>query len=124
MSPKDLIDLCHDDKFGELSDKKLQNEKRKSFTRQESEENRSPNACITGCSNSSVLDQCGSPLDESSHQSGPSLCPAPICRQFWKAGNYEIVQRERYKTANQSNKLSIVYHKENSFCSSVFPLCF
>ncbi|KAK6148355.1 hypothetical protein DH2020_019267 [Rehmannia glutinosa] len=29
------------------------------------------------------------PIDDSSLCSTSSICPAPICRQFWKAGNYD-----------------------------------
>lgn len=56
--------------------------------RQESEENRSSNVLSTGQSGSSILDQGQSPVDDSSLSSTSPTCPAPLCRQFWKAGNY------------------------------------
>ena len=58
-------------------------------TRQEFEENRSSNALSTGHSNSSILDQGQSPVDDTGLSSTSPICQAPICRQFWKAGNYD-----------------------------------
>lgn len=52
--------------------------------RQEFQENRTSNALSTGHSNSSILDQRQSPLDDACLSS-----TSPICRQFWKAGNYD-----------------------------------
>lgn len=57
--------------------------------RQESEDNRSSNAISTGQSSSSVLEQGQSPVDDSGVSSASTICSAPICRQFWKAGNYD-----------------------------------
>ncbi|KAL6524491.1 Protein MICRORCHIDIA 6 [Orobanche hederae] len=37
----------------------------------------------------SFLDQEHAPTDDPSFCSTSSICPAPICRQFWKAGNYD-----------------------------------
>lgn len=58
-------------------------------TRQEFEEDRSSNALSTGHSNSSILDQGQSPVDDTGLCSTSPICQAPICRQFWKAGNYD-----------------------------------
>ncbi|KAF3437007.1 hypothetical protein FNV43_RR19760 [Rhamnella rubrinervis] len=58
-------------------------------TGQEFEENGSPNALSTGHSNSSILDQGQSPVDDTGLSSTSPISQAPICRQFWKAGNYD-----------------------------------
>lgn len=59
------------------------------YMREESEENRGSSALSTGPLGRSVLDQEESPVDESSLCSTSPICSAPLCRQFWKAGNYE-----------------------------------
>ncbi|KAF9671629.1 hypothetical protein SADUNF_Sadunf12G0067500 [Salix dunnii] len=59
------------------------------FKRQESEESRSLIALSTGQSNSIVLEHGQSPLDDSGISFASTICPAPLCRQFWKAGNYD-----------------------------------
>ncbi|KAJ6761429.1 ZINC FINGER CW-TYPE COILED-COIL DOMAIN PROTEIN 3 [Salix koriyanagi] len=59
------------------------------FKRQKTEENRSLIALTTGQSNSIVLERGKSPLDDSSISFASTICPAPLCRQFWKAGNYD-----------------------------------
>uniref|UniRef100_A0A7C9EZF9 Uncharacterized protein n=2 Tax=Opuntia streptacantha TaxID=393608 RepID=A0A7C9EZF9_OPUST len=53
----------------------------------ESGDNRSSNRSSTGESGSSILE---SPAEATS-LSGLPVCPAPICRQFWKAGNYNDI---------------------------------
>ncbi|GKV37259.1 hypothetical protein SLEP1_g45310 [Rubroshorea leprosula] len=49
---------------------------------QEYEENGGRDGCSTWYGDSHFLDAGGSP-------GAPALCARPICRQFWKAGNYE-----------------------------------
>lgn len=117
MSSIDIVDLSSDDECGELPLKAVKLEpvvvgnriqqkeskfqqknkiqkkgsKHQSEThckRQESEENRSSNVLSTGQSGSSILDQGQSPVDDSSLSSTSPTCRAPLCRQFWKAGNY------------------------------------
>ncbi|KAK9995747.1 hypothetical protein SO802_020433 [Lithocarpus litseifolius] len=111
MSTIDIVDLSSDDESEDLNVKavklepgivggrvqqkeikpqlvKLQTSKTQ-YRRQESEENRSSNALSTGQSNSSILDQGQSPLDDTSLSSSSPICPAPLCRQFWKAGSYD-----------------------------------
>lgn len=51
--------------------------------------NRCSNVLSAGHSCSSILDQVLSPADDSGLTSPSPLCPAPVCRQFWKAGNYD-----------------------------------
>lgn len=63
-------------------------------TRQENKEednnNGSLHASNTGNSNSSIiLDQGQSPVEDTGLSSTLSMSPAPVCRQFWKAGNYD-----------------------------------
>ncbi|KAG8378827.1 hypothetical protein BUALT_Bualt07G0025300 [Buddleja alternifolia] len=40
-------------------------------------------------SGANVSEQEQSPIDDSGLCSTSSICPAPICRQFWRAGNYD-----------------------------------
>lgn len=54
--------------------------------------NSSSNLVGVSQSGSSVLEQGCCVDDESSPSFSPSLCPPPVCRQFWKAGNYEMEQ--------------------------------
>ncbi|XP_022134904.1 protein MICRORCHIDIA 6 isoform X2 [Momordica charantia] len=49
--------------------------------------NRCSNVLSAGHSCSSILDQVLSPADDSGLTSPSPLCPAPVCRQFWKAGS-------------------------------------
>ncbi|KAJ0048519.1 hypothetical protein Pint_15486 [Pistacia integerrima] len=111
MSCRDIVDLISDDEAGPVDVKAVKlepdsvgstflqkynhnqtSEHRKSKTqprRQESEENKSSNALSAGQSSNSVLEQGQSPVDDTGISSTSSICPAPLCRQFWKAGNYE-----------------------------------
>lgn len=57
--------------------------------RQDSEENISSNAPSTGHSISSVLEQGLSPVDDTGLSYLSPISAAPVCRQFWKAGNYD-----------------------------------
>ncbi|XP_011040469.1 PREDICTED: MORC family CW-type zinc finger protein 3-like isoform X3 [Populus euphratica] len=57
--------------------------------RKESEETRSLNALSIGQSNSIVLEHGQPPVDDSGISFASTICPAPLCRQFWKAGNYD-----------------------------------
>lgn len=50
-------------------------------------DNRSSNPVSTGKSGSSILESSA----DATSLSGSPVCPAPICRQFWKAGNYDDV---------------------------------
>uniref|UniRef100_A0A1J3IRV9 MORC family CW-type zinc finger protein 4 n=1 Tax=Noccaea caerulescens TaxID=107243 RepID=A0A1J3IRV9_NOCCA len=52
---------------------------------QDSEENR---GSIGGQSSTSVVDQVRTPPEDGGVTSSSTICPAPVCRQFWKAGNY------------------------------------
>lgn len=111
MSTIDIVDLSSDDESEDLNVKAVKLEpgivggrvqqkeikpqllkhqtSKTQYRRQESEENRSSNALSTGQSNSSILDQGQSPLDDTSLSSSSPICPAPLCRQFWKAGSYD-----------------------------------
>ncbi|KAL6493512.1 Protein MICRORCHIDIA 6 [Orobanche gracilis] len=55
------------------------------------ETQKSGRSTIIGTPNSgaSVSERKQSPIDETSFCSTSALCPPPICRQFWKAGNYD-----------------------------------
>ncbi|KAF5476770.1 hypothetical protein F2P56_003473 [Juglans regia] len=84
---------------------KLQSETQ--FKRQESEENRSSNILSAGQSCSSILDQGQSPVDDSSLSSTSPTCPAPLCRQFWKAGNYNDGLGSKVSLQNGKNYLLV-----------------
>ncbi|CAN4100521.1 unnamed protein product [Withania somnifera] len=43
----------------------------------------------TGHCGTTLLDKEHSPVDASSLFSMSAICPAPLCRHFWKAGNYD-----------------------------------
>lgn len=58
-------------------------------TRQDADENISCSAPSTGHSNSSVLEQGPSPIDDTGISYASSICAAPLSRQFWKAGSYD-----------------------------------
>lgn len=53
------------------------------------EENFSGSVPSTGHSNSSVLEQGPSPIDDTGISYASPLCAAPLSRQFWKAGSYD-----------------------------------
>lgn len=112
MSSSDIVNLCSDDENGEADVKPLELEPNiikgeiqllqshetpqaqyqlfKTHCRmQELEENRDSNALSTGQSSISILDQGQSPMDDTSLSSTSPVGPAPLCRQFWKAGNYD-----------------------------------
>lgn len=111
MSTIDIVDLSSDEESEDLNVKAVKLEpgivggrvqqkeikpqlvkhqtSKTQYRRQESEENRSSNALSTGQSNSSILDQGQSPIDDTSLSSSSPICPAPLCRQFWKAGSYD-----------------------------------
>ncbi|PIN20254.1 MORC family ATPase [Handroanthus impetiginosus] len=57
--------------------------------RHETEQSRRSTILNTPSNGASILDQEHPPIDDSSFCSTSSICPAPICRQFWKAGNYD-----------------------------------
>jgi hypothetical protein len=111
MSFIDIVDLSSDDECGHLDAKAVKLElgiaggtiqqkeneaqlvkcqKSKTQCRgQESEESRSSNSLNNGKSSSRILDRGQSPLDDTRLPSTSPMCPAPLCRQFWKAGNYD-----------------------------------
>ncbi|KAK2663722.1 hypothetical protein Ddye_002296 [Dipteronia dyeriana] len=111
MSCRDIVDLDSDDEAGREDVKAVKlkpdsvggsnqqkyyhkaqasvNLKSKTLPRrQDSEENRSSNALSAGQSGSSILEQGQSPVDDTGISSTSSIGPAPLCRQFWKAGSY------------------------------------
>ncbi|CAL8989629.1 unnamed protein product [Prunus brigantina] len=111
MTLTDIVDLSSDDELGEADVKPVklepglvarklqQNENNKALLAKhqksktpcairEPEENRSSNALSTGHSSSSILDQGQSPVDDTGLSYTSPLSPAPLCWQFWKAGNY------------------------------------
>ncbi|KAJ4840194.1 hypothetical protein Tsubulata_002943 [Turnera subulata] len=73
--------------------------------RQEYDENRSSNALSSGQSTSSVLEQGRSPVEDNGVSSSSTIGPAPLCRQFWKAGNYD--DGNSSKVTHQISRLEI-----------------
>ena len=130
MNCIDIVDLSSDEELGEVDVKpvklepgtvvstiKQQNNHRvqpvkllKSKTqprKQASQENKSSNnALSTGQSSSSILEQGQSPGDDTGISSTSAVSPAPICRQFWKAGSYEGGLGSKVKL--QSMQLSVI----------------
>ncbi|XP_057442925.1 protein MICRORCHIDIA 6 [Lotus japonicus] len=128
MSTREIVDLTSDDeseKAGPVTAKlgtdfvtgtkqqiethkgRLAKHKPSRATRQDSEENRSSNCPSTGNSNSSVLEQGLSPIDDTGISYASSICAAPLCRQFWKAGNYDIGPRSTVTVQNAKNYLHV-----------------
>ncbi|CAI0547389.1 unnamed protein product [Linum tenue] len=75
--------------------------------KQDSEENRSSTTLNTAQSCSSVLEQGQSPVDDTGISSTSTLCPAPLCRQFWKAGNYSDAQGSKVNLQNGKTYLHV-----------------
>ncbi|XP_030458256.1 protein MICRORCHIDIA 6-like isoform X2 [Syzygium oleosum] len=87
---------------------KVQLQKPKSLLeRQESGEERSSNALSTGHSGTSVLDQAQSTLDDTGLSSMSTICPAPLCRQFWKSGSYDNGHSAKISIQNGRNYLHV-----------------
>ncbi|EOA39860.1 hypothetical protein CARUB_v10008534mg [Capsella rubella] len=71
---------------------------------QDSEENR---GSIGGQSSTSVVDQVRSPADDAGVTSSSTICPAPVCRQFWKAGTYTDELSSKSQQPNGRNYLHV-----------------
>uniref|UniRef100_A0A803PAA8 Morc S5 domain-containing protein n=1 Tax=Cannabis sativa TaxID=3483 RepID=A0A803PAA8_CANSA len=122
----EVVDLSNDDERGELdveviklkphlvrstlqSDKnsKVQLSKHQMlktmYSRHESEVE-SPNVSRTS---HSMLDQRQSPMENACLSSTLSMSSAPICRQFWKAGNYNNALGSKVALQNGKNYLQV-----------------
>ncbi|WVZ21427.1 hypothetical protein V8G54_008749, partial [Vigna mungo] len=97
MGPTEIVDLSSDDesetvclKAVKLEGDFVTDKRYQSYTtRQDSEENLSSTGPSTGHSNSSVLEQGPSLVDDTGISYVSPIGAAPLCRQFWKAGNYD-----------------------------------
>ncbi|KAK2981552.1 hypothetical protein RJ640_027977 [Escallonia rubra] len=129
MSPARFVDLCSDDEIGDSGGKDVQKrsrsvletpeskwsgevknpcqESKKQCARQGFKDNRSSTVLSTSQSNSCIFRQGCSPVEESSPSSWTSIRPAPICRHFWKAGEYDAEQCTKAPTQNGRNHLRI-----------------
>ncbi|XP_060170555.1 protein MICRORCHIDIA 6-like isoform X2 [Lycium barbarum] len=58
-------------------------------------------------SGATVLDKEPSPIDASSLESMSPICPAPLCRQFWRAGNYDSGLISKSSSKNGASFLRI-----------------
>ncbi|XP_027190365.1 protein MICRORCHIDIA 6-like isoform X2 [Cicer arietinum] len=76
-------------------------------TRQDADENISYSAPSTGHSNSSVLEQGPSPVDDTGISYASSICAAPLSRQFWKAGSYDDAVGSRITVKDGKNYLHV-----------------
>lgn len=73
--------------------------------RQESPANGGANALNNNHNNSSILGQVGSSTNGSAL--GSRLPPAPLSRQFWKAGNYDDTQASKLQPQSGQNRLRV-----------------
>lgn len=114
MTSLEVVDLCSDDELGVLDVKTAKLEPdmagstmqlkdnnqvhlakhqlpKSKCRNQERVENRVPNALSSDHSSTatSVLEQGQSPVNDPSISCTSLLCPAPLNRQFWKAGSYD-----------------------------------
>ncbi|XP_017216539.1 protein MICRORCHIDIA 6 [Daucus carota subsp. sativus] len=128
MSRRVISDLCSDQNTGEVV-KALKSEpdlvgrsmeirahnkpvldnfaQSKTHHRQEVEDNRSSSAVSTGQSGTSALDQEQSQFDHTSPCLTSPISPAPLCRQFWKAGKYDDGVAPKANLQNGTNHLYI-----------------
>ncbi|XP_022741906.1 protein MICRORCHIDIA 6-like [Durio zibethinus] len=67
----------------------------------ENRENRHIEACNAGNGNS---------INESFLSTPPASCFRPICRQFWRAGNYEVEDRSGLQAAKQDGRNQLHVH--------------
>ncbi|TKY73522.1 MORC family CW-type zinc finger protein 3 [Spatholobus suberectus] len=131
MGPTEIVDLSSDDESEKVGfkdvkleddfvmDAKQYNEPDKgqlakhkrsrshTTTGQDSEENISSNGPSTGHSNSSVLEQGPSPIDDTGISYVSPIGAAPLCRQFWKAGNYDDGPGSKVTVQNAKNYLHV-----------------
>ncbi|KAK9674202.1 hypothetical protein RND81_12G218000 [Saponaria officinalis] len=71
----------------------------------ESKENIKSNAFSTTKNSTTQLAQTQS-LEDAGFSASP-ICPAPLCRQFWKAGNYEDTFASKSPAQNSKNYLHV-----------------
>ncbi|PWA76152.1 Histidine kinase-like ATPase, ATP-binding domain-containing protein [Artemisia annua] len=76
-------------------------------TTQDSERNKSSSGSGTGHSGTYILDHGKAVVDASSPCSTTAVCGIPLCRQFWKAGTYDVESTPVSKTQVGSNYLHI-----------------
>ncbi|KAK7354033.1 hypothetical protein VNO80_19489 [Phaseolus coccineus] len=112
MGPTEIVDLSSDDESETVCLKavKLEGDFKRCqshTTGQDSEENLSSNGPSTGHSNSSVLEQGPSPVDDTGISYVSPIGAAPLCRQFWKAGNYDDGIGSKVTVQNAKNYLHV-----------------
>lgn len=90
MDSSTLVDLCISDENEESEANDVKKGAKHKAKKHKNVGNRSSNALESRKCKSDVTDQEDSRVDESSLSSASRLSPPPLCRQFWKAGNYEI----------------------------------
>lgn len=90
MNSSTLVDLCISNENEESEANDVKKGGKHKAKKHKNVGNRSSNALDSHRCKSDIIDQEDSRVDESSLSSASCLSPPPLCRQFWKAGNYEI----------------------------------
>lgn len=99
-----------------------QRETKPSFVRQESEENRTSSPLRSGILGRSVFDQEESQVDEANLCSTSPICPAPLCRQFWKAGSYNEGLVSKPILQSIISKFSLLLEEYTQWLNSLYFL--
>ncbi|XP_010678802.2 protein MICRORCHIDIA 6 isoform X1 [Beta vulgaris subsp. vulgaris] len=73
---------------------------------QDSEDDMILNA-LSAVRNSTTVLETAQTLEEDTDFSASPICPAPLCRQFWKAGNYEDAPAAISQVQNRKNHLHV-----------------
>ncbi|KAJ4712371.1 protein MICRORCHIDIA 6 [Melia azedarach] len=99
MSCMDIVDLCSDeeDELVDAKSNKLEADSVGGKVQQN----------YYCQSSNSVLEQGQSPVDDTGISSSLSISPAPLCRQFWKAGNYDNGLGSKVTPQNGKNFLHV-----------------
>ncbi|XVE84006.1 hypothetical protein DITRI_Ditri16bG0134100 [Diplodiscus trichospermus] len=80
------------------------------WSSKENNENRTIEACSTGNGDSVEPCQGGSSVNESCLSTPPASSVRPICRQFWRAGNYEVEDRSGLQAPQRDGKNQLRVH--------------
>ncbi|CAO2826394.1 unnamed protein product [Amaranthus hypochondriacus] len=68
--------------------------------------NDTSNALSIVSNKANILETTQTPIEDTNFSSSP-ICPAPICRQFWKAGNYEDTLKFKSHVQSRQNHLHV-----------------
>ncbi|XP_071722803.1 protein MICRORCHIDIA 6-like [Rutidosis leptorrhynchoides] len=110
MGHKDIVDSCYNDELGRVEVKAEKDEPGsiEAVMRRNDQNARDNSNAVSSCqSGTSVLEQGQSPADDAVVSSSLPTCPPPICRQFWKAGNYNDDLASKASHQNGKNYLHV-----------------